>query len=291
MSALPSPADLLSVAEASPRAVAAHDRAAWLALFGSDAEVCDPVGSRPRRGARELAAFHDAFIAPNTIRFDVRHDEVWPRPGGGTVFRDVDLSTTLPGGPTLTTVMHARYDLATDTAAEAGATGTADAGGGLRIERLRAHWQAPAMALGLLAAGPTALVPGLRMGAGLLRNLGPAGTAGFVRGFLDRPAALHRGRVVGMLRDACAGRPERDLAVVTWRIGPDAPTDADPGEVAALVRGARVTRVVAAGDTVSASLERPAGRGIALVEGLGLRGARAPLRVTLFASGLGASED
>lgn len=69
------------LADASMAAAMAGDRAAWLALYASDALLEDPVG-RPapgdstgqgHRGKVALERFWDAAIAPNrTLRFEVR---------------------------------------------------------------------------------------------------------------------------------------------------------------------------------------------------------------------------
>ena len=65
---------MLACVSASPEAVAAHDRAAWLGLFAENAEIHDPVGSRPHAGPAAIACFYDTFIAPNTIHFEVAHE-------------------------------------------------------------------------------------------------------------------------------------------------------------------------------------------------------------------------
>ncbi len=68
------------LSQASMAAVAAGDRAAWLALFAEDAVVEDPVGpsafdpdGRGHRGPEAIAAFYDNVIGANeSIRFDIR---------------------------------------------------------------------------------------------------------------------------------------------------------------------------------------------------------------------------
>lgn len=107
MPANPTAAELLATVEASPRAVAAHDRAAWVGLFADSASVEDPVGSRPHIGRAAIERFYETFIAPNGIAFDVEHDVV----SGMTVFRDLSIATTMSTGVTLHVPMHLRYDL------------------------------------------------------------------------------------------------------------------------------------------------------------------------------------
>lgn len=60
------------------QAVESGDRAAWLALFATDATVEDPIGVSSldptglgHRGVDAIAAFYDAVIAPNQVRFSI----------------------------------------------------------------------------------------------------------------------------------------------------------------------------------------------------------------------------
>jgi steroid Delta-isomerase len=67
------------LAKASMAAVAAHDRAAWLALFADDAVVEDPIGpsmfdpeGKGHRGLEAIAAFYDNVIAVNeSVEFTI----------------------------------------------------------------------------------------------------------------------------------------------------------------------------------------------------------------------------
>ncbi|WP_369027938.1 nuclear transport factor 2 family protein, partial [Nocardia farcinica] len=54
-------ASLLAAVQASPRAVAAHDRQTWVGLFTADATVRDPVGARPHTGRAAIEKFFDTF--------------------------------------------------------------------------------------------------------------------------------------------------------------------------------------------------------------------------------------
>ncbi|WP_369669948.1 nuclear transport factor 2 family protein, partial [Enterococcus faecium] len=76
---------LMAVVEGSPKAVGAHDRSTWVALFAGDGQVNDPVGSRPHNGQAAIESFYDTFIAPNSITFHVERDIVC----GRTVWRDL----------------------------------------------------------------------------------------------------------------------------------------------------------------------------------------------------------
>lgn len=82
-------------------AVEAGDRAAWLALFADDATIEDPVGSSPldpegkgHRGLDAIAAFWDANIGPNSLKFDIRDSFA----SGDEVANVGTITTTLPDG-------------------------------------------------------------------------------------------------------------------------------------------------------------------------------------------------
>ncbi|WP_051162861.1 nuclear transport factor 2 family protein [Nocardia brevicatena] len=134
----PTAADLLAVVAASPRAVAAHDRPAWVGLFAEGAVVNDPVGSTPHIGRVAIERFYDTFIAPNTITFDITHDFAGP----ATILRDLTIRITMPTGATVHVPMHLRYELV-------------EVAGELRIETIRVHTETvPRRATG--TAVPTA---------------------------------------------------------------------------------------------------------------------------------------
>ena len=83
------------------RAVEAGDRAGWLALFAAGAVVEDPIGVSAldptglgHRGIDAIAAFYDAVIGPNEVRFTI-HDSF---AGGNEVANIGRISTTMPDG-------------------------------------------------------------------------------------------------------------------------------------------------------------------------------------------------
>ncbi|MGB0213112.1 nuclear transport factor 2 family protein, partial [Algiphilus sp.] len=129
---------MLACVRASPEAVAAHDKAAWLGLFADDAEVHDPVGSRGHRGHSAISRFYDTFIARNEIRFEVLAEGACD----DIVFRDVVIHTRMGTGLTVAVPAHLRYQL------------VADDDGALRIRRLDAHWELRRMIGQSLHAGP-----------------------------------------------------------------------------------------------------------------------------------------
>lgn len=93
------PARALSVR--SMEAVEGGDREGWLGLFAEDAVVQDPVGVSPldpaglgHRGRDAIAAFYDATIAPNRVRFRIDRSYA----AGDEVANVGTITTTLPDG-------------------------------------------------------------------------------------------------------------------------------------------------------------------------------------------------
>ncbi|MFI5782482.1 nuclear transport factor 2 family protein [Nocardia sp. NPDC051570] len=250
MSATASGAELLAAVEQSPRAVAAHDRAAWVGLFTDRALVEDPVGSRPHIGTAAIERFYDTFIAPNAITFRVDHDVICPM----GVFRDLTIEIAMSTGVTLRVPMHLRYDLERID-------------GELKIAELHAHWELPVMVSQLLRAGLPGLGAAATLGPRLFANQGVGGTLGFARGFVRVGAA---GRRVATELLAASGRGSvaavRNAvlpgAVLEWPVGN--PVTAD--EFVARGAGVRVSKVISAGRFVTATVETAAGRGIAELE-------------------------
>lgn len=176
--------ELFAAVEASPAAVAAHDRTAWVNLYAREGEVNDPVGSRPHRGEQAIERFYDTFIAPNTIRFHVEHDIA----KGMTVVRDLTLETVMSTGATLSVPMHLRYDLVEED-------------GLLKIARLAAHWELAPMIGQLLRAGVPGLTASAKLTPQLIGNQGLGGAIGFLGGLRS---VGRRGRTLAV--DALAER-------------------------------------------------------------------------------------
>ena len=83
------------------QAVEAGDRAAWLALFASDACVEDPIGpsmfdpdGAGHRGAESIAAFYDTVVASGQVRFTIRESYA----AGNECANVGTITTTLPDG-------------------------------------------------------------------------------------------------------------------------------------------------------------------------------------------------
>jgi Nuclear transport factor 2 (NTF2) domain len=105
--------------------------------------------------------------------------------------------------------------------------------GGWQIERLRAYWELPTMVMQFARHGAKSLPASLRLSAGLLRNQRLGGTAGFLLGFRG-----HRRRGKRLVEHALADGRLGDARNRHWH------------------------KVIAAGDTVVASVMTPAGRGV-----------------------------
>lgn len=242
-------ADLLAVVERSPAATAAHDRSGWVELFAPNACVEDPYGSPPHVGYDEIGRFYDTFIAPRQIIFhrdvDVSVDSA--------VVRDLMLEIVMAPGVTLDVPMHLRYDLR-------------DSDGDWEIERLRAHWELSTMMVPMLRHGAKSLPPSLRLVRGLVGNQGIGGSVGYLRGF-RRPGRRAKRSVATFLDAAVAGdqmTARRALGDSAITYGEQAPISL--GEWVDRLRGGRWAKMIATGDTVSASLRTPAGRGVMFCE-------------------------
>ncbi|MFI2472453.1 nuclear transport factor 2 family protein [Nocardia xishanensis] len=246
----PTAEHLLAAVQASPRAVAAHDKAAWVGLFADDAAVHDPVGSRAHVGRDAIARFYDTFIGPNSIAFRVDRDLV----AGQTVVRDLHIETTMSTGATVTVPMHLRYDLV-------------DTGAGWRIVRLAAHWELAVMIARLLRTGVPGLLAGAKLGPQLVANLGVSGAMGMMRAL--RSVGGPGKRAARHLFDAAA---VTDIGRVRALLGEHAVLELPAGnpisveEFTNRARTMRWDKMIAAGRTVSASVRLGESHGVAFVE-------------------------
>ena len=154
--------DVYDVVRSSPAAVAARDKAGWIALFDTDYVIEDPVGWQPVRGT-DISSFWDAFIAPNDIEFVVHHDWI----DGLHVVRDVTVVTTLGTGLQVRTPAHLRYELV-------------ERDGALMVERMAAHWELAPNFAQLMRPRAAHVRSMATMGGSLVRNLGLRGTARYV---------------------------------------------------------------------------------------------------------------
>ncbi|MGW0179592.1 nuclear transport factor 2 family protein [Nocardia sp. NPDC003345] len=246
----PTATQLRDAVLASPRAVAAHDRDAWVGLFTRDAVVNDPVGSAPHTGYDAIARFYDTFIAPNEIVFDVAHDFAGP----ATVLRDLSITITMASGARVRVPMHLRYEVAEED-------------GRLRIGHLAAYWELLPMIGQLLGTGLAGLRAGTRLGALLLRNQGIGGLAGMARACtgIGRTGK----RIAQRLCAAATAGDDSALAALTggretvllWSGESIGVT-----EFAVRARGLRQGKTLAAGRSVTISADLPAGPALLILD-------------------------
>ena len=248
--AAPTRAELLATVERSPAALRTHDRRAWVDLFSPGGRIDDPVGSAPHRGRDEIERFYDTFIAPRDITIHRDADVVV----GRTVVRDVELEAAMSDSLVMRIPAYLRYDIE-------------DADGELRIARLQAHWELPAMVMQFARAGLAAVPAGLALSRGLLVNQRIAGTLGFLSGFRGVGARGKR-HLSGFLDDACAG----DEVAVRRRMSDQVHiTLGDDERIATSdlvnrLAGGRPRKLIAAGDTVAAGIESDGQRQVLIAE-------------------------
>ena len=237
--ASPTRAELLATVERSPAALRTHDRRAWVDLFTAGGRIDDPVGSAPHRGRDEIERFYDTFIAPRDITIHRDADVVVSR----TVVRDVELEAAMSDSLVMRIPAYLRYDVD-------------DAGGELRIARLQAHWELPAMVIQFARGGLAAVPAGLALSRGLLVNQRIAGTLGFMAGFKGVGARGKR-HLSGFLDDACAGdevavrRRMSDQVHIT--LGDD--ERIATSDLVTRLSGGRPRKLIAAGNMVAARIE------------------------------------
>jgi hypothetical protein len=237
---------LLAAVERSPQAAAAHDRTGWVGLFTNDGRIEDPVGSRPHVGHGEIGRFYDTFIGPRDIVFHRDLDVVQ----GAAVIRDLDLEVAMGSSVTMTIPAFLRYDLR-------------EVNGDWKVAQLRAYWELPSMMLQFLRNGVSAAPAGIQLSQGLLRNQRLRGTAGFAAGF--RRVGSRRKDLVHTFVAAVG---EGDQLAAQRTLSSDAAMtfgDGEATQIAALVArcpGAAVSKLVAAGSTVTVSITSQHGRGV-----------------------------
>lgn len=241
---------LLDTVKASPAAVAAHDKQAWLDLFTHDAEVNDPIGSRAHAGGYAIERFYETFIAPNKIRFEVQQDVVC----GHTVVRDVSIVTVMPTGLTVSVPTHIRYEMA-------------ESPQGPKIRRLYAHWELAPMVWQTLRTGLLGLRTYMRLSWRMIRCQGLAGVLGFMRGFagVGRRGKRRAESFLQALTQTEA--PEgRDLLASGAALELPAGSSVSLSELAQRTQGISWTKVIAAGRHVSASIVLHGQRGVLFLD-------------------------
>lgn len=167
--------DCLSTVMKSPKAVAIHDKAAWMAIFARYNVVEDPVGSAPvssglydaRAGVRDnapLGRFFDTFIKPMQLVFHVDQDVVC----GMSVVRDMTIEIKMSPKVTVYAPMHAHYELM-------------DESGELKVRRLAAHWELGPMLKQQMSFGLASMIAVMSATGRMITHLGFGGMLGFMK--------------------------------------------------------------------------------------------------------------
>ncbi len=245
-----SPDQLIAAVKQSPALVAVHDRARWCSLYAVDGQINDPVGSRPHNGRAAIERFYDTFIAPNKLVFHVEQDIVC----GMSVVRDLSIQTLMPTGVTLNVPMHLRYDLVEEA-------------GVLKIRRLYAHWELPFMIAQLLKTGLRGLWTSLKLGPQLIANQGFGGMLGFMRGFLGSGRA-GKAAVKNFLAAAQQGDVAKAGACLDHRCELEMPAHraVTLPELIAGLRGLQWRKMIAAGNSITVTLQQGGRRGVAMFQ-------------------------
>lgn len=208
--------DCLNAVMQSPKAVAAHDRAAWLSIFARYNIVEDPVGSAPHvsgvfdpatgvRGNGPLGRFYDCFIAPMQIVFHVDRDIVC----GYSVVRDLAIEIGMSPQITLRVPMHAHYELVEED-------------GRLKVHHLAAHWELWPMLKQQMSFGLASLVAGIGLGRRMIGQLGFGGMLDFMSA-MNNIGQTGKERVAEFVEafnqrafDRIAGMLSSDFAGAAW---------------------------------------------------------------------------
>lgn len=257
--------------ERSPAAAEAHDRAGWVGLFTGAATIEDPVGSRPHVGTAEIERFYDTFIGPRDITFHRGVDIV----RGHTVLRDLVLEVAMGSAVTMRIPAVLRYDVQPIPGEPTGE---------LRLARLQAYWELPAMAWQFARNGPGALPASVQLTRSLLSNQGAAGAVGFMSGMVGVGARGKR-HIAQLIDQACAGNE----VAVKRQLGADADVttgDTDrlrPTELVAALAGGQRRTLIVAGRHVAVGVTGPQGEAILIAE-VGSRPTRVQ-RLRLFVDG------
>jgi hypothetical protein len=243
-------AEILAAAQRSAQATGAHDRDAWVGLFTPNARVEDPVGSEPHQGTAAIKRFYDTFIGPRDITFHRDVDIVV----GLTVIRDLELEVRMTSSVALRIPMYIRYDIQ-------------DNEGELKVARLYAFWELPAMVGQFLRNGIGAVPAGVQLSKGLLTNQGFTGALGFLGGFRGLGMTGKR-RFTDFLADVHAGDE-----VAMWRrlakgtritAGDDAPISAV--DLLDRLAGARWHKLISAGPHLAVGVDRAGHRDVLLAD-------------------------
>ncbi|HET9238244.1 MAG TPA: hypothetical protein VFO10_13370 [Oligoflexus sp.] len=204
------PESMLATAKASPQAVEAHDRRAWLELFTDKAQIEDPVGApRLQRQGRSdpiFSRFYETFMASTQIQF-IGHGDYF---SGSTILRDVDIRTDISSECGVTVPAFVSYDI--QAVSE-----------GPRIAALRAYWELSSNVT-QLAAHPLACAgPSWALSQRMLRELGASYSLGYSKALVSVGS---KGQAV--LRDMIASMTEKNRTGFLKHFSQAAQVDCSP---------------------------------------------------------------
>ena len=234
----------------SPRAVAAHDKQAWMAIFARYNIVEDPVGSAPHvsgvfdrrsgvRGNGPLGRFYDCFIAPMQIVFHVDRDIVC----GLSVVRDLTIEIRMSPRITLRVPMHLHYELVEED-------------GQLKVQHLAAHWELWPMLKQQMSFGFASLTAGIGLGKRMIGQLGFGGMLDFMSA-VNNIGQAGKDRVaefVAAFNQRAFARIERQLSADFAGVACPAHAPlAGIAELAAVPGQLRLGKTLAAGNYITAS--------------------------------------
>ena len=243
-------ADILAAAQRSAQASGAHDRDGWVGLFTPNARVEDPVGSVPHKGTAAIKRFYDTFIGPRDITFHRDVDIVV----GATVIRDLELEVRMASAVKLRIPIYIRYDLQDDRSE-------------LKIARLYAFWELPAMVGQFLRSGVRAVPAGMQLSRSLLTNQGLTGALGFLAGFRGIGTTGKR-RFTEFLNDVRAGNEvalrRRLTKGARITAGDDLPMTAT--DLLERLDGARWHKLISAGPHLIVGVDRGGHRDVLLAD-------------------------
>jgi len=212
--------------------------------------VEDPVGSVPHKGTAAIKRFYDTFIGPRDITFHRDVDIVV----GATVIRDLELEVRMASAVKLRIPIYIRYDLQDDRSE-------------LKIARLYAFWELPAMVGQFLRSGVRAVPAGMQLSRSLLTNQGLTGALGFLAGFRGIGTTGKR-RFTEFLNDVRAGNEvalrRRLTKGARITAGDDLPMTAT--DLLERLDGARWHKLISAGPHLIVGVDRGGHRDVLLAD-------------------------
>lgn len=182
---------MLELVRSSPLHVGRRDRSAWRELFADGARIEDPVGTPAcvKTGpGDDLDRFWNTFIRHNRIAFAPKLDLV----GRGCVARRVDIETSMSTGLTMVVPAYLLYEIV-------------EIEGGLKIDRLAAHWESSRASKGIMAEGARGTASVLLSTYRILRHLGIRRGRAYIDGTQGGVKRKGKDAVLAFIRGVHAG--------------------------------------------------------------------------------------